>query len=255
MLLAAPCGRAQKDAAPSAVNYNSLDNVDIRIVLARRNPPPEFSSGSKIKTSHRAKILRPVSQSSASRDDTFSLSSSAGIVYVKTASSLVSGSLTPLSIGRSTTRLARTTTTEVSPGICLTVGLKVHPAPIYEAVVKARRFVHEVLYTPPYHPPYHPELQPIEMIWRALTKRIALNPADFLDDLGEKIGEGLAAISKSEWIGAYKKIQKQGVAYLEEAQAAAPQTVPMPWRADLTALALDPSAGEDFYNVEYEVEF
>jgi hypothetical protein len=57
-------------------------------------------------------------------------------------------------------------------------------------------------------------------------------------------------------IGAYKKIEKQEVAYLEEAQAAAPKTVLMPLRADLTVLALEPSADEEgFCNVEFEMEF
>ncbi|KAG6954065.1 hypothetical protein JG688_00012528 [Phytophthora aleatoria] len=43
------------------------------------------------------------------------------------------------------------------------------------------------------------------MIWGALKNRIALDPAASLDDLGDKIGEGLAAITKQEWIGHIRK--------------------------------------------------
>ncbi|KAE8912362.1 hypothetical protein PF003_g3359 [Phytophthora fragariae] len=130
---------------------------------------------------------------------------------------------------------------------------QVRPTPINEAVVMARKYHHEVLYTPP----YHPELQPIDMIWGALKNRIALDPADTLDDLGDKFGEGLAAITKQEWIGAYKKVQSQETAYIEEAQAAAPASIPSPTRGELMALALERmnAASDDSIDVEYNVAF
>ncbi|GMF52805.1 unnamed protein product [Phytophthora fragariaefolia] len=67
------------------------------------------------------------------------------------------------------------------------------------------------------------------MIWRALKNRIALSPADSLDDLGVKIGKALAAITKREWVGEYKKVQLQETAYINEAQDAAPAQHALGW--------------------------
>ncbi|KAG6944132.1 hypothetical protein JG688_00017250 [Phytophthora aleatoria] len=94
------------------------------------------------------------------------------------------------------------------------------------------------------------------MIWGALKNRIALDPAASLDDLGDKIGEGLAAITKQEWIGAYKKVQRQETAYIEEAHAAAPKTTPALTREGLNALAAEPTDEFDIpMNFSYEISF
>ncbi|OWY90200.1 hypothetical protein PHMEG_00041784, partial [Phytophthora megakarya] len=98
--------------------------------------------------------------------------------------------------------------------------------------------------------PYHPELQPIEMIWGALKNRIAINPADTLDELGDMIDEGLAAITKKEWIGAYKKVQRQEQAYLREDDAAALEVIPIPTREELNALAVEASIEESAWEFQ-----
>ncbi|GMF53387.1 unnamed protein product [Phytophthora fragariaefolia] len=75
----------------------------------------------------------------------------------------------------------------------------------------------------------------------ALKNHFALSPADSHDDLGYKIGKGLAAITKREWVGANKKVQLQETAYLNEAQAAAPAPVPAPTREKLNAFTVEPA--------------
>lgn len=100
------------------------------------------------------------------------------------------------------------------------------------SMTEARKHGHEVLYTPP----YHPELQPIEMIWGTLKNRIALDPATSLVDLGEKTPAGLNAIGRKEWLGAYKKVQKQEQNYLDKRPPS--ETIPAPTREELASLAL-----------------
>ncbi|GMF57075.1 unnamed protein product [Phytophthora fragariaefolia] len=56
--------------------------------------------------------------------------------------------------------------------------------------------------------------------------------AELVSWLRDKIGMGRAAITKREWVGAYKKVQLQKTAYINEAQAAAPAQVPAPTREE-----------------------
>ncbi|DBA01251.1 TPA: hypothetical protein N0F65_010843 [Lagenidium giganteum] len=58
----------------------------------------------------------------------------------------------------------------------------------------AREHGHSVAFTPP----YHPELQPIELAWATLKNRIAQDPASSMDELKEKIANGLREIGESQ---------------------------------------------------------
>ncbi|OWZ14238.1 hypothetical protein PHMEG_00012309 [Phytophthora megakarya] len=88
------------------------------------------------------------------------------------------------------------------------------------------------------------------MTWGALKNRIAINPADTLDEMGDMIYGGLVAIMKKEGIGAYNKVQRQQQAYLREDEAAAPEVVPVPTREELNALAVEASIEESAWEFQ-----
>lgn len=88
------------------------------------------------------------------------------------------------------------------------------PTPSYRATEIAVEHGHTVHYTPP----YHPELQPIELIWAQLKQKIASSPAGSMQQLGEKINDGMTAMTSQTWVKAYRHVQKKEDMHLSAAE-------------------------------------
>ncbi|OQR83702.1 hypothetical protein ACHHYP_14392, partial [Achlya hypogyna] len=81
---------------------------------------------------------------------------------------------------------------------------KAHREPAHYACVQiAAEYDHRVLYTPP----YHPELQPIEIIWAVAKNRIAVDLAETMDELGQKIAASFSRVTSNTWVKALRKAQ------------------------------------------------
>ncbi|KAH9138484.1 hypothetical protein AeRB84_017210 [Aphanomyces euteiches] len=85
------------------------------------------------------------------------------------------------------------------------------PAPIYATTEIAVACGHTVHWTPP----YHPELNPIELIWANIKRRVASNPASTMTDLEAKVNEYRLLVGKEEWVSCWRHSHKFEKKYLE----------------------------------------